>query len=97
MGYVSLEEMDAPAQVMIVGDGLTLKLEKNMLLWGSITELELLIFQVQKEPQYLGKIPTATEIVLGEIQGYKDHAVVSEADGHGLQIFDLTKLRGVRI
>jgi choice-of-anchor B domain-containing protein len=48
-------------------------------------------------PQYLGKLPTATEPSLWrDVKVYRDHAfVVSEAPGHGMQVFDLTQLRGL--
>ncbi|MEW7279066.1 choice-of-anchor B family protein [Aquimarina sp. 2201CG1-2-11] len=48
-------------------------------------------------PVYLGKVPTATSNSLWrDIKVYKDHAfIVSEASGHGLQVFDLTRLRNV--
>lgn len=47
--------------------------------------------------QYLGKLPTAT-VSSGwrDIKVYQDHAfIVSEAPGHGMQVFDLTRLRNV--
>lgn len=46
---------------------------------------------------YLGKLPTATVASdWRDIKTYKDHAfVVSEAEGHGMQVFDLTRLRNV--
>lgn len=48
-------------------------------------------------PVYLGKLPTETgSSSWRDIKVYKDHAfVVSEASGHGMQVFDLTKLRTV--
>ena len=48
-------------------------------------------------PNYLGKIPTATlSSTWRDIKVYRDHAfIVSEAAGHGMQIFDLSKLRDV--
>lgn len=48
-------------------------------------------------PQYLGKLPTATDnSSWRDIKIYQDHAyIVSEAPGHGLQVFDLTRLRNV--
>src|SRR5690606_20218176 len=48
-------------------------------------------------PVYLGKLPTHTQSSLWrDIKVYADHAfVVSEASGHGMQVFDLTRLRGV--
>ncbi|MEM7379992.1 MAG: choice-of-anchor B family protein [Bacteroidota bacterium] len=46
---------------------------------------------------YLGKLPTATTPSgWRDIKVYQDHAfVVSEASGHGMQVFDLTRLRDV--
>jgi choice-of-anchor B domain-containing protein len=49
------------------------------------------------DPIYLGKLPTATgPSSWRDIKVYKDHAfIVSEANSHGMQVFDLTKLRNV--
>jgi choice-of-anchor B domain-containing protein len=46
---------------------------------------------------YLGKLPTATTSSLWrDIKVYQNYAyIVSEADGHGMQVFDLTKLLNV--
>ena len=43
---------------------------------------------------YIGKLPTHTfNSVWRDIKVYKDHAfIVSEAGGHGMQVFDLTRL-----
>ena len=48
-------------------------------------------------PIYLGKLPTATvDSDWRDIKVYKDHAfIVSEATNHGMQVFDLTRLRNV--
>jgi choice-of-anchor B domain-containing protein len=48
-------------------------------------------------PIYLGKLPTNTDSsTWRDIKVYNNHAfVVSEASGHGMQIFDLTRLRNV--
>ena len=48
-------------------------------------------------PVYLGKLPTATGNSLWrDVKVYSDHAfIVSEASGHGMQVFDLTRLRNV--
>jgi choice-of-anchor B domain-containing protein len=48
-------------------------------------------------PVYLGKLPTHTSnSIWRDIKVYSDHAfVVSEASGHGMQVFDLTRLRNV--
>ncbi|MDY8135083.1 choice-of-anchor B family protein [Aquimarina sp. 2201CG5-10] len=48
-------------------------------------------------PIYLGKLPTATSnSSWRDVKVYKDHAfIVSEASNHGMQVFDLTRLRNV--
>jgi choice-of-anchor B domain-containing protein len=48
-------------------------------------------------PLYLGKLPTATvNSSWRDIKVYNNHAfIVSEAPGHGLQVFDLSKLRSI--
>ena len=48
-------------------------------------------------PIYLGKLPTHTSSSLWrDVKVYNNYAfVVSEANGHGIQIFDLTRLRDV--
>jgi choice-of-anchor B domain-containing protein len=48
-------------------------------------------------PLYLGKLPTHTDASLWrDVKVYNNHAyVVSEASGHGMQVFDLTRLRSV--
>ena len=48
-------------------------------------------------PIYLGKLPTQTESsTWRDIKVYNNYAfIVSEAEGHGMQVFDLTRLRNV--
>jgi choice-of-anchor B domain-containing protein len=48
-------------------------------------------------PVYLGKLPTASvDSSWRDIKVYENHAfIVSEATNHGMQVFDLTKLRNV--
>ncbi len=48
-------------------------------------------------PIYLGKLPTHTSAILWrDVKVYNNYAfVVSEAGGHGMQVFDLTRLRNV--
>ncbi len=48
-------------------------------------------------PIYLGFLPThTTNSTWRDIKVYQDHAfVVSEAGGHGMQVFDLTRLRNI--
>ncbi|MEL6811218.1 MAG: choice-of-anchor B family protein [Bacteroidota bacterium] len=47
--------------------------------------------------EYLGKLPTHTDpSTWRDVKVYSDHAfIVSEAGGHGMQVFDLTRLRNV--
>ena len=49
-------------------------------------------------PLYLGKLPSATvNSSWRDIKVYEDYAfIVSEAPGHGLQVFDLSKLRSLK-
>ena len=48
-------------------------------------------------PVYLGKLPTHTSSsIWRDIKVYENYAfIVSEAGGHGMQVFDLTRLRDV--
>jgi len=50
-----------------------------------------------EDPKYLGKLATATENSnWRDIKVYNNHAfIVSEASDHGMQVFDLTKLRDI--
>ena len=48
-------------------------------------------------PIYLGKLPThSSPSIWRDIKVYNNYAfIVSEASGHGMQVFDLTRLRNV--
>ncbi|MEL6615458.1 MAG: choice-of-anchor B family protein [Bacteroidota bacterium] len=50
-----------------------------------------------ESPAVLGKLPTHTSSSnWRDVKVYRDHAfIVSEAGGHGMQVFDLTRLRGL--
>ena len=50
-----------------------------------------------ENPVYLGRLPTHTNnSTWRDIKVYQNHAfIVSEAGGHGMQVFDLTELRNV--
>jgi choice-of-anchor B domain-containing protein len=50
-----------------------------------------------EHPVYLGNLPThSVNSVWRAIKVYANHAfIVSEAEGHGMQVFDLTRLRSV--
>ncbi len=52
---------------------------------------------VPTRPRLVGKLPTATTpIPWRDVKVYRDHAfIVSEARNHGVQVFDLTRLRGL--
>jgi choice-of-anchor B domain-containing protein len=49
------------------------------------------------EPIYLGRLPTATiNSLWRDVKTYNNYAfIVSEAPGHGMQVFDLTRLRDI--
>jgi choice-of-anchor B domain-containing protein len=53
-----------------------------------------------RDPRFLGQLPTQTDgprRFWRDIKVYKDHAfIVSEHIGHGMQVFDLTRLRDVQ-
>jgi choice-of-anchor B domain-containing protein len=49
-------------------------------------------------PTYLGNLPTSgtNNVIWRDIKVYENHAfIVAEAAGHGMQVFDLTRLRDV--
>jgi len=74
---------------------------KEYALMGTTSGVSFVDLSNPREPTYLGMLPTRTPADRGntwrDIKVYKDHAfVVSEATGHGMQVFDLTRLRGVR-
>ena len=50
-------------------------------------------------PVYLGVLPNPSpgQLIWHDMKVYKDHAfIVSESVAHGMQVFDLTRLRGLR-
>ena len=96
MGYVSLDEMNADS-----GNdcwGWTDKSSgKEYALMGLDNGTAFIDISIPTSPLYLGKLPTATEpSSWRDLKVYDDHVfIVSEAAGHGMQVFDLTKLRTV--
>lgn len=64
---------------------------------GKSTGVAFFKMEDPAQPIYLGTLPTATVSSLWRtLRTYNDYLFVgSEANGHGLQIFDLTKLRDV--
>lgn len=52
----------------------------------------------ERRPVYLGNLPTSSQqiVIWRDIKVHANHAyIVSEARGHGMQVFDLTQLRDV--
>jgi len=70
---------------------------KEYVLMGLNNGTAFVDISVPSEPIYLGKLPTNT-VSSGwrDVKVYKDYAfIVSEAADHGMQVFDLSKLRNV--
>jgi len=72
--------------------------EKEYVLLGLDDGTAFIDISDPENPFFLGKLPTAsTTSPWRDIKVFKDHAfIVSEAQNHGLQVFDLTKLRSVK-
>ncbi|MBO3115371.1 choice-of-anchor B family protein [Winogradskyella sp. DF17] len=70
---------------------------KEYALVGTTTSAAFVDISDPTQPIYLGRLPTATVNSLWrDIKTYNNHAfIVSEAPGHGMQVFDLTRLRDV--
>ncbi len=69
-------------------------------LMGKTTGTAFVDVSVPDKPVYLGDLPSHQRdqafVAWRDVKVYRDHAyVVSEKPGHGLQIFDLARLRGV--
>ena len=96
LGRVTLPEMDATAANDIWGwtDTTT---NNEYALVGLDNGVAFVDITDDENPVYLGKLPTATTpSPWRDVKVYQDYAfVVSEATGHGMQIFDLTTLRDV--
>ena len=96
IGYVSLDEMNADSGNDSWGwtDSST---GKEYALMGLDNGTGIIDISIPTAPLYLGKIPTATEpSSWRDLKVYNDHVfIVSEAAGHGMQVFDLKQLRGL--
>lgn len=70
---------------------------KEYALIGTTTSAAFVDMSDAANPVFLGRLPTATVNSLWrDIKVYNNHAfIVSEAPGHGMQVFDLTRLRNV--
>ncbi len=96
MGRITLEEMDAVAGNDCWGwtDSTT---GREYAIMGVNNGTAFIDITDSTSPIYLGKLPTSTvDSSWRDIKVYNDHAyIVSEAQDHGLQVFNLSKLRGV--
>jgi choice-of-anchor B domain-containing protein len=96
MGHVTLEQMDAEAGNDCWGwtDSTT---GREYAIMGINNGTAFIDITDSTSPIYLGKLPTATvDSSWRDMKVYNDHVyIVSEAPDHGLQVFNLTKLRGV--
>ena len=70
---------------------------KEYAIIGFTSHTAFVDISIPTAPVYLGKLPTASEnSIWRDIKVYSNHAyIVSEARAHGMQVFDLTRLRGV--
>ncbi|MCA0131156.1 choice-of-anchor B family protein [Winogradskyella alexanderae] len=70
---------------------------KEYALVGTTTSTAFVDITSPSQPIYLGRLPTETVNSLWrDVKTYANHAfIVSEAPGHGMQVFDLTRLRNV--
>lgn len=66
-------------------------------LMGRTTGTSFVDITTPSSPVYLGNLPTTRfSSTWRDIKVYKDHAfIVSESRNHGMQVFDLTRLRGL--
>ena len=96
MGYVSLDEMNADSGNDCWG-WTDPSSGKEYALMGLDNGTAIIDISLSTAPLYLGKIPTATEpSSWRDLKVYDDHVfIVSEAAGHGMQVFDLKQLRGL--
>ncbi len=96
MAHITLSEMVATAGNDVWGwtDSTT---GKEYVLMGLNNGTGFIDISDPLNPIYLGKLPTATfNSPWRDIKVYNDYAfIVSEANNHGMQVFDLTKLRNV--
>ena len=94
LGRLSLNEMSATSANDIWG-WVDVTTDKEYALIGLNNGTAFVDITDTEDLKYLGKLPTATaSSPWRDIKVYNDHAFIgSEADGHGMQIFDLTALR----
>ncbi|WP_296381925.1 choice-of-anchor B family protein [Winogradskyella sp.] len=98
MSEISVEELGGPGAEGNDSWGWTdPETGKEYALIGTTTSAAFVDVSAPSNPIFLGRLPTATENSLWrDIKTYNNHAfIVSEAPGHGMQVFDLTRLRNV--
>mgnify|MGYP001327497490 CR=1 FL=1 len=96
MGYVSLDEMNAEKGNDCWG-WTDPSSGKEYALMGLDNGTAIVDISIPTAPLYLGKIPTATvSSAWRDLKVYDNHVfIVSEAAGHGMQVFDLKQIRGL--
>ena len=96
IGLISLSEMDAQSGNDIWGWTDT-DTGKEYALMGLNNGTAFVDVSDSENIVYLGKLPTATvSSTWRDVKVFNDHAfIVSEASNHGMQVFDLTRLRDV--
>ncbi|MFC5047812.1 choice-of-anchor B family protein [Aquimarina hainanensis] len=94
VSHITLEQMNAETGNDSWGwtDPVT---NKEYALIGLDNGTAFIDISIPESPRYIGKLPTATvSSSWRDVKVYNNTAfIVSEAKGHGLQVFDLTKLR----
>lgn len=72
---------------------------KEYAIIGTTTGTAFVDISIPTDPVIIGKLPTATvNSPWRDIKVYRNHAfIVSEAEDHGMQVFDLSRLREVLI
>ena len=97
LGQISLTELSAEESANDIWGWTDPSTSKEYALVGLDNGTAFVDITDTEELIYLGKLPSATGISpWRDIKVYQDHAfIVSEAGGHGMQVFDLTKLRNV--
>ena len=98
MSYIPISDLGGSGAVGNDSWGWTDPLDgKEYALVGTSTGTAFVDMSNASLPILLGTLPTATiNSIWRDVKTYNNHAfVVSEADGHGMQVFDLTRLRNV--
>lgn len=101
VGYLSLDQLGIDGSTGIIGNdswGWTdTESGREYALVGLSSHTAFVDISIQYNPILLGILPTATtNSSWRDIKVYRNHAyIVSEAPNHGMQVFDLTRLRNL--